>query len=93
MTIKEEIENDIRKAGGSFNIKKGLPELQLTSATKEEYGDLTTNFSFILAGSLKIKPEKATELLKSKIEGKYIEKIEVIGGFLNMWGDFRGKGI
>ncbi|MEW6007747.1 MAG: arginine--tRNA ligase [bacterium] len=85
MTIKEEIENDIRKAGGSFNIKKGLPELQLTSATKEEYGDLTTNFSFILAGSLKIKPEKATELLKSKIEGKYIEKIEVIGGFLNIW--------
>ncbi|MEW6680985.1 MAG: hypothetical protein AB1297_08235, partial [bacterium] len=79
MTIKEEIESDIKKAVSSFNIKEGLPEAQLTSTTKEEYGDLTTNFSFILAGSLKIKPEIAAERLKSKIEGKYIEKMEVIG--------------
>ncbi|MEW6102491.1 MAG: arginine--tRNA ligase [bacterium] len=85
MTIKEEIEKDIKKAVETFNIKEKIPEIRLAPSSKEEYGDLTTNFSFILAGSLKIKPEKAANLLLEKIESLNISKKEVIGGFLNIW--------
>lgn len=85
MTIKEEIERDIRLSLKHLNLPKELPELNLVIPQKEAYGDLTTNFAFIISKTLKMPQEKAAELLFKNIQSPLIEKSEIIGGFLNIW--------
>ncbi|HAW49413.1 TPA: arginine--tRNA ligase [bacterium] len=81
MTIKEIIEKEIRK-----NIKNIKTKPQVIQSQKEEYGDLSTNFAFVLSSSLNIGMSDAkniiTEILK---KSPLVEKIEAISGFVNIW--------
>jgi len=85
MTIKEEIERDISASIKSLNLPENLPKPQLTIPQKEEYGDLTTNFAFIIAKALKIPINKACERLSLAFKSPVIERKEAIDGFLNIW--------
>lgn len=85
MTIKESLRRDIKLSLKHLNLPKGIPEICLVVPQKEEYGDLTTNFAFILAKILKIQQEKASNLLYENLKSPLIEKKEIRGGFLNIW--------
>ncbi len=85
MTIKEEIERDIKTSIERLNLSKDIPEPQLAIPQKPEYGDLTTNFAFILAGAIKIPIKEAVSQLCSNLKSPLVEKKETISGFLNIW--------
>jgi len=69
-----------------FGVEMSPGEVPITFPPKPELGDVATPVAFSLAKKLKRAPvEIAGELSKIKLEG--IEKIEVAGGYLNLFVD------
>ncbi|MBI4399892.1 arginine--tRNA ligase [Candidatus Micrarchaeota archaeon] len=68
-----------------YNVSPQLAEDSIQEA-KAEFGDLASTIAFDLAKQLKQNPRVIAENIKSKIEkDKLIEKVEVIGVYLNFF--------
>jgi len=82
--IQEEIEKLIRKA--LKELKFEVKEIPLEHPEHAEHGDYATSVSFALAKQAKKNPNEIAESIKSKIKkSKTIEKVEVVGGFVNFF--------
>lgn len=83
--MKEQIKKLIEKT--IISLGYVLPQEILVEAPKNlEHGDYSTNVAMVLAKQLGKAPNEIANLIKSKIVlTKEIEKIEVVGGFINFY--------
>ncbi len=91
MDIKQILSSAIEKAArqaiadGAFQLKT-LPEIFLEVPPQKEFGDYATNFAMQAARLAKKNPRQIAAALVERIEGKWIEKMEIAGpGFINFY--------
>jgi len=77
--IREKIEEAVKNL---FNI---LINVEVRKPEEEKFGEYSTNVAYILAKQVKRNPNEIAESLKSGLNIKGIEKIEVIKGFMNFY--------
>lgn len=84
----KEIENLIQKAINSLGkdsflvVDKDI-KIVVETPSNWDYGDYSTNIALVLAKKNKTSPQRIADLIISKINNDYFEKIEVVGGFIN----------
>jgi DNA/RNA-binding domain of Phe-tRNA-synthetase-like protein len=67
-----------------FDLELPKTQVKIEHPQNDEHGDFATNIAFILAGRLKRNAnEIATEIAKHIDNPEYIERTEVINGFIN----------
>ncbi len=60
-------------------------DVEIFYPKEESFGDYTTNIAFPLAKILKKSPDRVANEIVSHLKSSYIEKIEIIKGYINMF--------
>ena len=91
MDIKDTLLSAIEKAARSAIAEGVFPEAELPNIIlevppKKEMGDFATNFAMQSARAFKMNPRKIAEELTSRIQGEWLERVEIAGpGFINFF--------
>jgi len=81
------IKQEIKRVIGEIVEKRfDIPlNIEITHPKEDKFGDYTTNFAFSLSKRLKKSPVNLAAEIAPLIKSSYIEKVEVINGFINIF--------
>lgn len=83
MDIRESIKKDLKDVLSEMGFAK---EPEVTQPKDISKGDFTTNIAFLASKELKKSPQDIAEEIVVKLSHlEYLEKIEVVKGFINFW--------
>lgn len=81
--IKDEVQTALQAL---YGIHVKADEIGVEKPASKEYGDLSTNISFVLAGKVGKNPAQIAAEIASNIESLDVfEKVQAVGGFVNFY--------
>ncbi|MDR3258993.1 MAG: arginine--tRNA ligase [Fusobacteriaceae bacterium] len=87
LVIDKEISNIFEKTIKSLYGDRNIKNLDITVATKEEFGDFQTNFAMMNSKIIGDNPRKiAQNIIDNIVDNDIVEKLEIAGpGFINIF--------